>query len=75
MKYSAVVTLLTLSAVGCALDDADARAEAGAGPDTGPEASVDAFLLADWVSTTTSGIEVTVRPDRVPDELETERKA
>lgn len=62
MKDVAVVALLTLSVVGCTLDDTEAAAER----DTRPETSVDVAHAAEWVGTTTSGIEVTVRPDRIP---------
>ena len=62
MKNAAVVVLFTLSAWGCTLNDA----EAGPEEDTSPEMSVDVGNPAEWVGTTTGGIQVTVRPDRVP---------
>ena len=62
MKNAAVVVLFTLSAWGCALNDA----EAGPEEDTSPEMSVDVGNPPEWVGTTTSGLAVTVRPDPVP---------
>jgi hypothetical protein len=62
MKNAAVVALFTLSVWSCTLDDA----EAGAGADTSPETPAQVDSTAEWVATTTSGITVTVRPDRVP---------
>ena len=58
----AVGALFTLSAWGCTLSDA----EAGPDADALPETPVDLGNAAEWIGTTTSGIEVTVRPDRVP---------
>ncbi len=73
MKDAAVVALFTLSAWGCTLNDAEAGAGVGAGEDTSPETSAHVATpaegvgsAAEWVGTTTSGLEVTVRPDRVP---------
>ncbi len=62
MRNAAVVALFTLSAWGCTFNDA----QAGPEEDTSPETSVDLGSTAVWTGTTTSGIEVTVRPDRIP---------
>ena len=62
MTNAAIVAVFTISALGCTLDDA----QAGPEEDTSPETSVDLGSRAEWTGTTTSGIEVTVRPDRVP---------
>ena len=62
MKNAAVVALFTLSAWGCTLTDAREEREG----DTSPETAVDRGSRAEWKGTTTSGIEVTVRPDRIP---------
>ena len=62
MKNAAVVALFTLSAWGCTLDDG----EAGGGEDASPETAVSLGTPAEWHGATTSGIEVTVRPDQVP---------
>ena len=62
MKNAAIVALFTLSVWSCTLNDA----EAGAGDDTSPEKAARLGTAAEWLGTTTSGIEVTVRPDRVP---------
>ena len=62
MKNAAVVAVFTVSAWGCTLNDV----QAGPEEDTSPETSVDLGSTAEWTGTTTSGIEVTVRPDRVP---------
>ncbi len=64
MKNAAVVALFTLSAWSCTLDDAEA--ESGAGADTSLETPAHVDSTSEWVATTTSGIEVTVRPDPVP---------
>ena len=62
MKNAAFVALFTLSAWGCTLNDAEAEAS----EDTSLETFVLVGAPAEWVGTTTSGIGVTVRPDRVP---------
>ena len=62
MKNAAVAALFTLSAWGCTLTDA----QVGHDGDSSPETAVDLGETAEWTGTTTSGIEVTVRPDRVP---------
>lgn len=62
MKNAAAVALVTLSAWGCTLTDA----EAGPEEDTSPETAVDLGSPAEWSGTTTSGLKVSVRPDRVP---------
>ena len=63
MKHVAVWGLLTLSAWGCTLEDV----EVGAGEGTSSETTQDVVAeAAVWVGTTTSGVEVSVRPDRVP---------
>ena len=62
MKNATVVALFTLSVWSCTLNDA----EAGAEDDTSPEKAVRLGTAPEWLGTTTSGIEVTVRPDRVP---------
>ena len=62
MKNAAVVALFTISALGCTLNDA----QAGPEEDTSRETSIELGSAAVWTGTTTSGIEVTVRPDRVP---------
>ena len=64
MRHVAVWGLLTLSAWRCTLEDV----EVGAGEGTSPEASQDVVdeAAAIWVGTTTSGVEVSVRPNRVP---------
>jgi hypothetical protein len=62
MKNAAIVALFTLSAWGCTLSDA----EAGPDADASPEASVDVGVPLEWIGTTTSGVEVTVRPDQSP---------
>ena len=62
MKNAAVVAFFTLSAGGCTLTDTQAGPEG----DTSPETAVDSGNAAEWIGTTTSGIEVTVRPDRIP---------
>lgn len=62
MRNVVVLVLFTLSAWGCTLSDAEAGAEA----DAQPETSIELGNAVEWIGTTTSGIEVTVRPDRVP---------
>ena len=62
MRNAAFVALFTLSAWGCTLTDAQAGPEG----DTSPETAVDLGNAAVWIGATTSGLEVTVRPDRVP---------
>ena len=62
MKNALVVALVTLSAWGCTLTDTQAGPEANASPGT----AVDLGNAAVWIGTTSGGIEVTVRPDRVP---------
>lgn len=62
MKNAAVVALITLSAWSCALDDS----QAGPEEDTPPEDALALGNAAEWIGTSTSGIEVTVRPDRIP---------
>ena len=80
MKNAAVVALFTLSAWGCTLNDAQAGPEGDTPPETsvGPGNAGDLGNAADlgnagdlgnaaeWIGTTTSGTQVTVRPDRVP---------
>lgn len=66
MKNAAVVALLTLTAWSCTLSDAEAGPGAEADADAPPEASVDLGNAAEWIGTSTSGIEVRIRPDRVP---------
>ncbi len=62
MKNAAVVVLFAVSAWGCTLNDA----QAGPEEDTSLERSGDLGSTAVWTGTTTSGIEVTVRPEPVP---------
>lgn len=68
MRNVVVLVLFTLSAWGCTLSDAEAGAEADAQPETSIELgnATDLGNAVEWIGTTTSGIEVTVRPDRVP---------
>ena len=67
MKNAAVVALFTLSAWGCTLNDAQAGPEGDTSPETVDLGNaVDLGSQADGIGTTTSGIAVTVRPDRVP---------
>ena len=74
MKEVAVVALITLSGWGCTLDDAEAGLEGHAlehalepaSGDVSAKAAVDLGSRLEWSGTTTGGLEVTVRPDRVP---------
>ena len=60
MRNAAIVALFALSAWGCTLTDAQAGPEG----DASVQAAVDLGNAAQWIGTTTTGIEVTVHPDR-----------
>ena len=62
MRNAAIVALFALSAWGCTLTDTQAGPEG----DASVQAAVDLGNAAQWIGTTTTGIEVTVRPDQVP---------
>lgn len=62
MKNPAVAALITLLAGGCTLSDVEAVPEA----DSPTETSVELGNVAEWIGATTSGIQVTVRPDPIP---------
>ena len=68
MRNTAVAAVFTLSVWGCTLTDAQAGPEGEASPeqDASPATAVDLGSRAEWSGITTSGLDVTVRPDRVP---------
>ncbi len=74
MKNPAVVALITLLAGGCTLSDVEAVPEADSPTETSVELgnvadlgnAADLGSAAEWIGATTSGIQVTVRPDPIP---------
>jgi hypothetical protein len=67
LKHAAVMALFTLSAWSCELTDAQPGPERDAPPEeTALRATLESGAAPEWLGATTSGIEVTVRPDRVP---------
>ncbi len=68
MKNPAVVALITLLAGACTLSDVEAVPEADSPTETSVELgnAADLGSVAEWIGATTSGIQVTVRPDPIP---------